>query len=150
MARTSGVDFQMIYKLSFASVIRGHHVYKATWTPKADDELECHEDTRKKAKDYDGHAVGLFKTPSHGENKTLLGHVPIEISSLIDYFLKADESNSVSAQVTGKRKHEVGLVVPARFTACTAELSKYKAKFLHLELIYEPGLRSYPTNVKHC
>ena len=87
-------------------------------------------------------------------------HVPIEISSLIDYFLKADKSNSISAQVTGKRKCEVGLVVPVRFTACTAtrrqaqildsELNKYKAKFVHLELIYEPGLRSYPTNVKHC
>ena len=80
-------------------------------SPKANDELECHEDTRKEAKDYDGHAVGLFKTPSRGENKTLVGHVPIEISSLIDYFLKADKSNSVSAQVTGKRKREVGLVV---------------------------------------
>ena len=155
MARTSGVEFQIIYKLSFESVIRGHHVYKTTWTPKGNDELECHEDTRKEAKDYDGHAVGLFKTPSRGENKTLVGHVPIEISSLIDYFLKADKSNSVSAQVTGKRKRELGLVVPARFTACTAtrrqaqildsELNKFKAKFVHLELIYEPGLRSYPT-----
>ena len=129
-------------------------------SPKANGELQRHEDTRKEAKDYDGHAVGLFKTPSRGENKTLVGHVPIEISSLIDYFLKADKSNSVSAQVTGKRKREVGLVVPARFTACTAtrrqaqildsELNKYKAKFVHLELIYEPGLRSYPTYVKHC
>ena len=70
------------------------------------------------------------------------------------------KSNSVSAQVTGKRKREVRLVVPARFTACTTNrgqpqilesgLNKYKAKFVHLELIYEPGLRSYPTSVKHC
>ena len=138
-------------------------MYKATWTPKANDELECHEDTRKEAKDYDGHAVGLFKTPSRGENKTLVGHVPIEISSLIDYFLKADKSNSVLAQVTGKRKREVGLVVPARFTACTAtrrqaqildsELNKYKAKFVHLELIYEPGqtlLRSRTGCLLYC
>ena len=135
-----------------------------TWTPKADDELESHEDTRKEAKDYNGHAVGLFKTPSRGENETLVGHVPIETSSLIDYFLKANKSNSISAQVIGKRKREVGLVVPARFTACTAnrrraqilesELNKCKAKFVHLELIhvymYEPGLRSSPTYVKHC
>ena len=159
MTRTGVVEFQMIYKLSFESVIRGYHVYKATWTPKADDELECQEDTRKEAKDYDGRAVGLFKSPNRGENKTLVGHVPIEISILIHYFLKADESDKVSAQVTGKRRREVGLVVPARFTACTAtqrqaqifdsELNKYKARFVHLELIYEPGLRSSPTSVKH-
>ena len=155
MTKTSVVEFQNFYKLSLESVIRGYHVYKAPWTPKEDDELECHEDTRKEAKDYDGHAVGLFKTPSRGENKTLVGHVPIEISSLIDYFLKADESDSVSAHVTGKRRREVGL----RFTACTAtqrqaqildsELNKYKARFVHLKLIYEPELWSSPTNVKH-
>ena len=91
MTKTSVVEFQMIYKLSFESVIRGYHVYKATWTPKADDELECQEDTRKEAKDYDGHAVGLFKTPSRGENKTLVGHVPIEISSPIDYYAGCPE-----------------------------------------------------------
>ena len=116
-------------------------MYKATWTAKADDELECHKNTRKEAKDYDGDAVGLFKTPSRGENKTLVGHVPIEIPTLIDYFLKADESDNASAQVTGKRRRGVGLVVSANFTACTAtqrqahildsELNKYKARFVH-------------------
>lgn len=59
-------------------------------TPKEDEELERNEDARKEAKDYDGHAVGLFKAPSRGGNKPLVDHVFIEISSLIGYFLKAD------------------------------------------------------------
>ena len=67
------------------------------WTPKEDEELECHEDTRKGVKDYDRHVVGLLKTPSRGENKTLVAYVPIEISSLIDYFLLAD--NQIAFQL---------------------------------------------------
>ena len=51
----------------------------------------------------------------------LIGHVPIEISARIDYFLKESEENYVDATVTGKRKRGVGLVVPTRFTAVTAD-----------------------------
>ena len=79
----------------------------------------------------------------------------MELSSLIDYFLKADESNSVLAEVTGKRKREVELVVPAKFTVYTvnqqhaqvldSELSKKEEKFIHLELLYEPNCKRYPT-----
>ena len=106
--------------------------------------MECHEDKRKEAKDYDEHAVGLFKISSREGKKTIVGHVPIELSSLIDYFLKVDELNSVLAEVMKKRKREVGLVVPAKFTAKTvnrrhaqvldSELSK-EEKFIHLELL---------------
>lgn len=144
----------MIYKLSFHSVIRGHHVYKATWSPQVGEKLECNEDTRQEAKDYDEHAVGLFKAASRDGKKTLVGHIPIELSSLIDHFLKADKSNSVCAQVTGKRKREVGLVVPANFSVYTlnkryaqvmdAELIKKKDKYKHLELLYEPGFKRFP------
>ena len=77
MARTDAVDFEMVYKLIFESAIRGHHVYKATWNPEVSEQLECHEDTRKEAKDYDEHAVGLFKISSREGKKTIVGHVPI-------------------------------------------------------------------------
>jgi len=79
----------------------------------------------------------------------------MELSSLIDYFLKADKTNSVLAEATGKRKREVGLVVPAKFTAHTAnrriaqvmnsELCKKTDKYVHLELLYEPGFKIFPT-----
>ena len=40
----------------------------------------------------------------------------MELSSLLQYFLKADK---LLVEVTRKRKREVGLVVPANFTAYT-------------------------------
>ena len=39
-----------------------------------------------------------------------------------EILLEAKAENKLLAQVTGKRKREVGLVVPAKFTAFTAEL----------------------------
>ena len=94
----------MVYKLKFESVIRGHHVYKAVWNPEVGEKLECNEDIRKEVKGYDEHAVGLFKLSSQEGKKILVRHIPIELSSLIDYFLKVDKSNRVVAEVTGKRK----------------------------------------------
>ena len=145
LARTDAVVFEIVYKLTFESVICGHHAYKTSKNSKVGEQLECHEDTRKEAKDYDEHGVGLFKISSREGKKTIDGHVPIELSSLIDYFLKVDELNSVLAEVTEKRKREVGLVVPANFTANTvnrrhaqvldSELSKKEEKFIHLELL---------------
>lgn len=54
--------------------------------------------------------------------KTLAGHVLIELSHLLTNFLKAEAGHKLCAQVTGKRKREVGLVVPAKFTALTSGL----------------------------
>lgn len=64
--------------------------------------------------------------------KKLVGHVPIELSSLLKNFLQASEDNRLIAHATGKRKREVGLVVRAKFTALTGELRF--AKILKKEL----------------
>ena len=37
-------------------------------------------------------------------------------------FLEAEARDKLCVQVTGKRKRDVGLVVPAKFTALTSEL----------------------------
>ena len=50
---------------------------------------------------------------------TLLGLVPVELSKLLNKFLKADTGNGIYVEITGKRKREVGLVVPAKFSART-------------------------------
>ena len=50
MARALPVNFDMVYTLSFESVIRGHHVYNALWDPEVGEMRECHEDTIKGAK----------------------------------------------------------------------------------------------------
>ena len=39
----------------------------------------------------------------------LVGHVRIEISSLLYHFLREDKSNSIKVKVIGKRKREFGL-----------------------------------------
>ena len=44
------------------------------------------------------------------------------LSSLLNNFLRANTENNVFAKVTGKRKREIRLVVPARFLAVTTEL----------------------------
>ena len=70
--------------------------------------------------------------------KTLAGHVPIQLSHLLKNFLEAEAGNKLCAQVTGKRKREVWLVVPAKFTALTSELERELTaraeKYSHFEL----------------
>ena len=75
---------------------------------------------------------------------TLAGHVPIELSRCLTFFLQANADNLLTATVTGKRKREVGLVVLAKFTAFTQELKNAKilkrelnertSRFTHFEL----------------
>ena len=71
--------------------------------------------------EYDKNAIGVYRTPSESEQKMLVAHVPIELSSLVNNFLKANDSNKLVAKVSGKRKRDVGLVVPPKFKALTKE-----------------------------
>ena len=106
-------------------------MYKYTWTPQINQVLQCEEDTRAEAKEYDANAIGVYVIKADA-NKTLAGHVTIELSHLLSYFLQANAENQLVAQVTGKRKREVGLVVPAKMTAFIPELRN--AKILEREL----------------
>ena len=131
----------MMYKIDFTCAIRGHHVYKTTWTPVLNEKLDCKKDNREEAPSHDKHSIGVYR-----KDGTLVGHMPIELSRLMDYFMKNKEENFVSATVAGPRKREVGLVVPANFSACTddlrvatvlsAEILKIKNKYTHFELAY--------------
>ena len=139
MSRTTSVNFELGYFIHFSCAIRGHHIYKTRWTPTTNEQLFCEKDDREEAAEYDSHAVGVFKT-----DETLVGHIPIELSRLIDYFLKSSTENNVSAMVTGKRKRELGLVVPAKYTAFTKdkrlatvlqdELQKKNTRYGHFEM----------------
>ncbi|KAJ7349532.1 hypothetical protein OS493_038746 [Desmophyllum pertusum] len=91
--------------------------------PVIDQVLECEQDTRAEAKEHDSNAIGVYLVMKQPDaKKTLAGHVPIELSRLLKNFLEENDENRLFAQVTGKRKREVGLVVPAKFTAFTTEL----------------------------
>ena len=136
MARALPVEFKMNFKVEYETVIRGHRVYKCVWTPVIDEKLECNKDTRAEAKEHDKNAIGVYRITKQldvaNQKKILVGHVPIELSRLMKNFLEANTKNKLVAQVTGKRKREIGLVVPAKFSAFTTDLRL--AKILETEL----------------
>ena len=75
----------------------------------------CLKDNRSEAMEYDNHAIAVYKRVDKPDKKPKLnGHVPTECSAVLDYFLNADNSNKMVTAVTGKRKREIGLVVPGK------------------------------------
>ena len=114
MARTAPVC--MYYQIQFETAIRGHHIYKDVWLPRIGQRLICKKDDRDEALQYDVNAIGLYR--KEGE-ELLVGHVPIELSCLLKNFLQANSDNVIEAEVSGKRKREVGLIVPAKYTVYT-------------------------------
>ena len=130
-------NFEMYHRVMFQRIIRGHHVYKSIWSPYAGETLMAYSEDRPEALEYDKFAVGINKIKEKEkdmeERKELVGHFPVELSSLIYHFLNASSENRMTVEVTGKRKREVGLVVPAKFYSLTKD--KTTAKALDKELL---------------
>ena len=64
--------------------------------------------------------TSIFKRQEDGILKlSLVGHVLVELSRLLNQFLKVDTGNCIYVEVIGKPKLEVELVVPAKFSAGT-------------------------------
>ena len=130
-------NFEMYPTAKFQCIIRGHHVYKSIWSPYAGETLMAYPDDRLEALEYDKFAVGIYKIKEKDkdmeEQKELVGHVPVKVSSLIYHFLNASSEYRMTVEVTGKRKWEIGLVVPAKFNALTKD--KKTAKVLDKELL---------------
>ena len=70
MARKQPVNFQRNYKIEFVGItsgiefwtkIRGHHVYKVSWTPESGERVICFNDNRSETLEYDTHAIGAYK-----------------------------------------------------------------------------------------
>ena len=93
-------------------------------------------DDQPEALEYNKFAVGIYKIKEKEadmeEQKELVGHVPVELWSLIYHFLNASSENRMAVEVTGKRKREVRFVVPAKFNDLTKD--KKTAKVLDKEL----------------
>ena len=77
-------------------------------------------------KEHDENAISVYRVTKQldvaNEKKTLVGHLPIELSRLMKNFLEANTEKKLLAQVTGKRKREIGPVVPAKFSAFATDL----------------------------
>ena len=90
--------------------------------------------------------MGILKT--NQDQECLLGHVPIELSSLLYHFLREEKSNPIKVKVIGKRKREVGLLTRSMFIAQTenkktaeifdTELAKGRKMFTTFELKHNP------------
>ena len=126
MARARPTNWKKMCELTFSSVIRGYHVYKEKWKPTPGEILYCREDNRDEAKQTG--------------QKSLVGHVPIELSFLVFTFLTSDSGNVILCKVSGARKLENGLVVPATFIVriifvkIKTEIDRYKNICKHMNI----------------
>ena len=87
---------------------------------------------------YDLNAIGVFQLACDEKSERLVGHIPVEISQLINYFISAANTNTIIAVVTGKRKREIGLVVPAKYFAYTN--NKKNAEMLMKKLLEKKNI----------
>ena len=102
MTRIEGYsDFVLSYKTELKSLVRGHHVYQSVWTSTVEENLFTAPDKRKGALIYDEFAIGVYKDE---KCSLLVGHLPIEISSLTYHFLKKSSENKIIVKITGKRE----------------------------------------------
>ena len=99
-------------------MVRGHHVYQSVWTSTVGENLFTALDKRKEALSYDEFAIGVFKD---GKDSLLVGHLPIEISSLSHHFLKKSSENKIIEKIAEKRERETGLAAPANFVYITKD-----------------------------
>ena len=106
-------EFRFMHQIKFQSLIRGHHVYKSVWSPYKGETLIAQSDNRDEAQENNKYAVGIYKKNDDG-SKELVGHAPVEFSSLLYHFLQASAENCINVEVIGKRKREVGLVVAGK------------------------------------
>lgn len=108
------INVVMIKEFELASHVKGFHVYKALWTPKNGETLQCEGEPNNPVDKY---AVCVKK-----ENK-IVGHLPLgksgKFAKTIFYFLRADELSSCKVTVTGKPVNlgdGEGMQVPCNLT----------------------------------
>ena len=101
-----------------------------------------HKDNREEAMQYDSNAIAVFKSVCHEESEQLIGHIPIEISQLINYFLEAATTNTMTA-VRGRRYRGVwGGVTPPQAESLSANLLRIKV----LSAIFRNSILSQKDN----
>ena len=121
-------------------------------------QLICKKDNCEEAKEYDPNAVGVYKQSPEQDDLDLAGHVPIELFRILAGFLAGSESNYFIVQVCGKRKREVGLVIPGCYQARTGrkkiadilstEIKKIKERYPYFELEIEHDIIHKPMLIK--
>ena len=117
MSRIDVIIFEMVYKIEFTLGTRRYHVHETNLALVLNEKLNCKRDNREEALSYDEHCVGVFNKGG--------ALMVIHLLNFPDWLItlwKRIKINFVSALVVRPKKRELGLVVPARFTAVTKEL----------------------------
>ena len=130
-----------MHTFELTTIIRGHHVYHDQWSGSVGKKLTAAPDPRAEAIQYDENAIGAY----NGDQ--LVGHLPVEVSKLFKQFVTKDR-NRVDIVVVGKRKREVGMVLPVKCKAFTSKKShmiafsdslvNHKELFPGLDLMFTP------------
>ena len=105
------------------SFVRGHHVYRTSWTPNFGEVLPV---KRKLTNAYNRFAVAVLKD---GE---VVGHVPQTLSKVIFFFLRYD-GNVAFCEVTGERFNcgvQLGVEVPCVYKFYGRQTHVHKLKEL--------------------
>ena len=91
------------------STVRGHHIYKSTWTPHIGQVLQTATES---GNEHDRFAVAVRK------DDNTVGHMPREISKVAWYFLQ--HGGEIICEILGRRKRSSvpgkGLEVPCTYT----------------------------------
>ena len=85
MARVEGFS-------DLKSVVREHHVYQSLWTSNIGENLFTAPDKMEEELSYNEFAICVYKDK---KCSLLVGHLPIEISSLSYHFLKKSSENKI-------------------------------------------------------
>ena len=104
----------------YDSVIRGHHVYKAIWTPAVGEVLLVRKEP---ANTHDRKAVAIISL-----EETIVGHVPREIAKIFWHFL--NHGGTIACEVSGHRRQGNGLEIPCQYRLQGEEKIVRKAKQL--------------------
>ena len=102
-------DLSSMQSFSVNGMIRGFHVYKSVWEPKAGEKLQCFLET--------GNTHNPFSVSVHKSDRTIVGHLPKKISSVCSLFMR--RKGTIQCEVTGTRRYSVdlpqgGLEVPCK------------------------------------
>ena len=109
------------YSHNHESVIRGHHIYKAVWTPVVGEVLVLEQEI--------GNSHDLFATTVK-KGTTIVGRVPREHSKIYWNFLEG--GGRITCEVSGRRQLGKGLEVPCvyRFQSEDKKLANKMKKML--------------------
>ena len=97
------------FGVSFGSVVRGFHVYKAIWTPVSNAE---HSTQQEHGNTEDQYAVAIIN------NDVVVRHVPKELSQTFWFFI--ERGGEISCRIIGRRQMspllQGGMEIPCIYT----------------------------------